>query len=76
LPSRFGQHLGADLLEEGLRAGATQRKRGALSVKIPEPEAKSRQHLGRPGRVVKPGIQLPDLLYKIATDTNPVSMIG
>ena len=34
------------------------------------------QQVGRPGRVVKPGIQLPDLMYKIATDSGPVSMIG
>jgi len=34
------------------------------------------QQVGRRGRVEKPGIELPDLLYKIATDTSPVSMIG
>ena len=34
------------------------------------------QQVGRPARVEKPGIELPDLLYKIATDTTLVSMIG
>jgi hypothetical protein len=34
------------------------------------------QQVGRARRVVKPGIELPDLLYKIATDSSPVSMIG
>jgi hypothetical protein len=52
-------------------AGSAHVRRNKVVQVIPDG-----QDIGGPGRVVKPEIQLPELLYKIAADSGPFSMIG